>query len=167
MAHMNDSLNVFLKTAAAAARSGKPLRVFLGNEASDLDSMVSSILLAWSRGGESEGLPNVPVMNIPRDDFGLRTEAAWLFADVGIDVKNLTFLDDLDLGRLFASKGSRLVLADHNKLSSAQAAWAGAVEEIVDHHADENLFPGAKKTMAPVGSASTLVAEALFAEGGR
>jgi len=165
MAFTNDALNAFLKTAAEAARSGKPARVFLGNEASDLDSMASSVLYAWSKGAISDGLSNLPVMNIPREDFSLRTEAAWLFQESGVDARNLVFLDEIDAGRLFAAGGSKLVLVDHNKLSAVQAAWAGAVEGIIDHHADEGLYPQAKKTIEPTGSASTLVAEVLLAPG--
>lgn len=157
------SLNAFLKTAAEAAHIGKPLRVFLGNEASDLDSMASSVLLAYSRGEVSDGLANVPVMNIPREDFSLRTEAVWMFKEVGVDSKDLVFLDDVALDILFAAGGSKLVMVDHNKLANAQAAWADAVEEIMDHHANENLYPTAKKVIEPTGSATTLVAEKLLA----
>ncbi|PKL23335.1 MAG: hypothetical protein CVV47_15515 [Spirochaetae bacterium HGW-Spirochaetae-3] len=161
----SDALNVFLKASSEAAREGKPVRAFIGNEASDLDSMASAILLAWSRGAASDGLPNVPVMNIPREDFNLRTEALWLFEDAGIDIKDLVFLDDVDLGALLANAASRLVLIDHNKLSAAQGAWASKVEEILDHHADEGLYPTAKRSIAPVGSASTLVTEIMLATG--
>ncbi|PKL07661.1 MAG: hypothetical protein CVV51_12940 [Spirochaetae bacterium HGW-Spirochaetae-7] len=163
MGKMNDSLGTFLKDSAQAARAGKPARIFMGNEASDLDSMAASILFAWSSGAASGGLPNIPVMNIPREDFNLRTEALWLFQEVGIDQKDLVFLDDIDLGKLLAGAASRLVLVDHNKLSAAQVAWEPKVEEILDHHADEGLYPSAKKTIAPVGSASTLVAELMLA----
>ncbi len=162
MGKTSDALNAFLKSAAAAARSGKPVRVFMGNEASDLDSMASSVLYAWSRGSVSGGLSNVPVMNIPREDFNLRTEALWLFQEAGMDVKSLVFLDDVDLGKLLANSASKLVLIDHNKLAAGQAAWEPKVEEIVDHHTDEGLYPAARRTIAPVGSASTLVAEAMF-----
>ena len=165
MTRADSSLNAFLKTAAKAARSGTPVRIYLGNEASDLDSMASSVLLAYSRGAVSDGLANVPVMNIPREDFSLRTEAAWLFKDVGIDSKDLVFLDDVDLNQLFDASDSKLVLLDHNKLANAQAAWAGAVEEIIDHHVNENLYPAAKKAIEPTGSATTLVAETLLAVG--
>ncbi|GAB1482466.1 DHH family phosphoesterase [Treponema sp.] len=165
MGLMNDSLGTFLKSASEAAHSGKPARIFLGNEASDLDSMASSILFAWSKGAESNGLPNIPVMNIPREDFNLRTEALWLFSEAGIDLKSLVFLDEIDLAKLLGNAASKLVLVDHNKLSNSQAIWESKVEEILDHHADENLYPAAKKTLAPVGSASTLVSELLLASG--
>ncbi|HUW71042.1 MAG TPA: DHHA2 domain-containing protein [bacterium] len=159
----NTILNTFLESAADAARTGKPVRAYIGNEASDLDSMATSVLYAWLKGPISGGLANVPVMNIPREDFNLRTEAVWLFKQAGIDPKNLVFLDDIDLGKILAAGKSRLVLVDHNKLSAGQTAWADWVEEIVDHHADEGLYPAAKKNIAPVGSASTLVAELMVA----
>lgn len=165
MAQQNDALNAFLTASSEAARAGKPVRVFIGNEASDLDSMASAILLAWSKGTASDGLPNVPVTNIPREDFNLRTEALWLFQETGIDIKSLVFLDDVDLGALLGHLTSRLVLVDHNRLSAAQGAWASKVEEILDHHADEGLYPSARKNIAPVGSASTLVAESMLAMG--
>ncbi len=158
----NSMLDAFLGSAADAARAGKPLRVFMGNEASDLDSMASSVLYAFARGALTEGLANVPVMNIPREDFNLRTEAVWLFKEAGINPSNLIFLDDIDLNKVFESGKSRLVMVDHNKLSSAQAAWADWVEEIVDHHADEGLYPAARKHVALVGSASTLVVERIL-----
>lgn len=158
----NSMLDAFLGSAADAARAGKPLRVFMGNEASDLDSMASSVLYASARGALTEGLANVPVMNIPREDFNLRTEAVWLFKEAGINPGNLVFLDDIDLNKVFESGTSRLVMLDHNRLSSAQAAWSDRVEEIVDHHADEGLYPAARKHVALVGSASALVVERIL-----
>jgi exopolyphosphatase len=163
MAYTNNKLNAFLNLASQAARAGMPARIYLGNEASDLDSMASSVLYAFSKGAVSDGLPNIPVMNIPREDFNLRTEAAWLFKECGVSAADLLFLDDLDLDRLFAAGGAQLVLVDHNKLGNRQSAWADAVVEIIDHHANEGLYPAAKKVIEPTGSASTLVAEVLLA----
>lgn len=163
MAYANNKLNAFLKLASQAVRTGKPVRIFLGNEASDLDSMASSVLYAFSKGAVSDGLPNIPVMNIPREDFNLRTEAAWLFKESGVSAADLLFLDDLDLNQLFAAGSSQLVLVDHNKLANRQSVWADAVVEIIDHHANEGLYPAAKKVIESTGSASTLVAEVLLA----
>ena len=162
MAYVNNKLNAFLNAATRAARSGKAARIVMGNEASDLDSMASSVLFAFSKGTVSDGLPNVPVMNVPREDFNLRTEAVWLFRESGVSAADLLFLDDLDLGKLFAAGGSKLVLVDHNKLSNKQSNWADSVEEIIDHHANEGLYPQAKKVIEPTGSAATLVTEILL-----
>lgn len=55
--------------------------VVMGNEAADLDSLVSAI--AYARLLEETRSPSstvvVPFLNIPRRDLPLRTEAAYLF----------------------------------------------------------------------------------------
>lgn len=160
------SLKQWLKGLASRVRTSSVVRVVVGNEASDLDSMASSLTYAWleaRRAGENDP-PVVPVMNIPREDFPLRTEAVWLFREAGVEVEELLFLDDVDLAALHAQGRLRLVLVDHNRLPARREAWGPAVEEILDHHEDEGLYAGASKTIAPVGSAATLVAERLLAE---
>jgi exopolyphosphatase len=102
---------------------------------------------------------SVSVINIPREDFHLRTEAAWLFAEAGVDVGNLVFLDEIDPAGVLARAGSSLVLVDHNKLSDGQSRFETKVEEILDHHTDEGKCPGAQRLIAPVGSSATLVEE--------
>ena len=158
-------LNRWLGGLAAQAQKQRPIRAVLGNEAADLDSMASSVAYAWLLGqGNGEAI-DVPVMNIPRGDFQLRTEAVWLFDEAGIRVENLIFLDEIDLDRAHAQGRLRLVLVDHNRLSERRQAWAPIVEEILDHHEDEGLYPEARKIIAPVGSAATLVAERLLQPG--
>lgn len=159
------NVNRILAESAAALRGGKAVRVVMGNEASDLDSMASSVMYAALRIPGGGGRPSVAVINIPREDFRLRTEAAWLFAEAGVDIGGLVFLDEAGLEEVLARPGSSLVLVDHNKLSSAQAAFEARVEEIIDHHADEGKYAAAKRIIAPVGSAATLVAERYFASG--
>jgi exopolyphosphatase len=137
----------------------------IGNEAADLDSMVSAILygrLASARGA-SDAPPVVPVVNCPRGDFVLRTEAVYLFAALGLDLEALLFIDEIDLERLHRAGRLRLTLVDHNILSADQADHADAVAAIIDHHQDGGLYPQAKpRTIEPVGSAATLVAEAML-----
>lgn len=158
-------LDQWLRGLAAEARGEGLIRVVLGNEASDLDSMASSVAYAWLLAGESgQSDPlTVPVINIPREDFGLRTEAAWLFQEAGVEVESLVFLDDIDLAGIHARGRLRLVLVDHNRLPAARSAWAPAVEEILDHHDDEDQHPEVRRSIAPVGSAATLVAERFLA----
>ena len=158
------ALNAWLREAAAGAQKGGTLRVVLGNEASDLDSMASALTYALLLDRErGDGHPvSLPLINIPRADFALRTEAVWLFREAGVDASALPFRDGIDPGAAHAGGRLRLVLVDHNRLSIAQSAWASAVEEILDHHADEGLYPGARRVIAPVGSCATLVAERLF-----
>lgn len=154
-------LNQWLRGLAAEAQGQRPLRAVLGNEASDLDSMASSV--AYARFLAAQAGPNdpmtVPVINIPREDFALRTEAVWLFREAGVQVASLIFLDEIELDTVNARGRLRLVLVDHNRLPAVRSAWAPAVEEILDHHEDEGQYPEARRTVAPVGSAATLVAE--------
>jgi exopolyphosphatase len=140
----------------------RPIRAVLGSEASDLDSMASSVAYAWLLARQPGELLTLPVINIPRGDFALRTEAVWLFREAGVQVDDLIFLDEIDLDRAHAQGRLRLVLVDHNSLPASRRDWGRIVEEILDHHADEGLYPDARKIIAPVGSAATLVAERLL-----
>ena len=85
----------------------------------------------------------------------------WLFQQAGIETENFTFIDEIDLDQLLAQGHLRLVLMDHNKLSSQQKHFADVVEEIIDHHHNENLYSSSalRRVIEPVGSASTLVAD--------
>ena len=66
-----------------------------------------------------------------REDFPLRTDAQWLFQEVGIDAAHLVFADEVDLGALDAeARLAGLVLVDHNVLSAKPSdlnpRWGGA-----------------------------------------
>lgn len=139
--------------------------VVIGNEAADLDSMASSILygLYASVGNTDDYRRFIPVINIPRNDFVLRHGTSYLFGAVGIDVSALLFIDEVDLSKLYNSNRLKLTLIDHNVLARDQAQYAGVVEAIIDHHADAGHYPHARpRTIEPVGSAATLVAEAIL-----
>ena len=162
-------VNQFLSSSRAALGSAKNVQCVMGNEAADLDSMASSVMYAYfnaQNAGTAGDTVFVPVINVPREDFKLRTEAVYLFKEAGIDIGLLLFMDEVDLGALKAKGRLMLTLVDHNKLASFQEQLAGCVVEIIDHHKDEGLFTGAStRIIEPVGSAATLVAEALLAKG--
>ncbi len=153
-----------LKKARGRLDSGR-LHVVMGNEAADLDSMASAVVYAWykaERAGQGADAC-VPFVPIPREDFKLRTEALYLFEAVGLSPDDLLFSGDLDLQALQSGGRLALTLVDHNKLGPAFAGLEGAVEEIVDHHQDEKLYPGAaSRTIEGVGSCATLVAEKVL-----
>ena len=160
-----DRINIYLTEARASVEKADAGPVVIGNEAADLDSMVSAVIygqLSSARGAPGDPLV-VPVVNCPRGDFVLRTEAVYLFAAQGLDVDALIFIDEIDLDGLYRAGRLRLTLVDHNILSVHQASYANAVEAIIDHHADGGLYPRADpRTIEPVGSAATLVAEAVL-----
>lgn len=72
-------LNTFLKDTKTKFPSlvaeGKLVGIVIGNEACDLDSIVCSTMLAYFLASYTNDAYNyVPVINIPRDEFVLRTE---------------------------------------------------------------------------------------------
>jgi inorganic pyrophosphatase/exopolyphosphatase len=104
--------------------------------------MVSAILyglLASARRAPGEVLV-VPVINCPRRDFALRTEAVYLFAALGVDVDALLFIDEIDLESLHQAGRLRLTLVDHDIFSADQEKYADVVDAVIDHHPDGGLY---------------------------
>lgn len=139
-----------------AARNRARL-VVLGNEAADLDSMASSIAYGYLLSlDDSHGLV-LPVMPICRADFTLRTEAAYLFAEAGIELDDIVFFDEVEFDKLIA-EGAGLVLVDHNKLGPALEQYNSSVVGVVDHHKDEGLYDDASpRIVRTIGSTASLV----------
>lgn len=164
-------LNKFLSAVFVNAKKrfedglGRKVYVVLGNEAADLDSMVSAMLLALYL-KVSKGEDALPLMNIPREDFALRKDAEWLFAKVGISSNSICFLDDVPLEQLCSEKRPSVFLVDHNKLSPSQTCLMPFVTGIVDHHEDESnaSFGDIEKTIEMAGSCCTLVVRKVMNE---
>ncbi|MBL6989139.1 MAG: DHH family phosphoesterase [Bacteriovoracaceae bacterium] len=161
------SLNNYFKKVKNNLDLTKPVTVVLGNEASDLDSMASSVIFAnhLAEINEDDSRTYLQVMNIPRVDFKLRTEAVFVFNEGGVNLDNLLFLDDIDMEKLASNNDVQLVLVDHNKVGATWEAFGKNVDTIIDHHADENAHLGAKtRIIEPVGSAISLVAREVMAK---
>lgn len=159
-------LGAFLKRARESIGSAPNVRAVVGNEAADLDSMASAVLYAYFRAATDTNTSNayIPLINIPRADFKLRTEAVYLFEQAGIDPATLIFADEFDPATIAKKREVSLILVDHNRPTGALTQLEDRVVGVVDHHADEGLFTDAEVRMIePVGSAATLVAEAMMA----
>ena len=154
---------VHLEAALAPGRTVR-VRVALGNEGADLDSMVSALVYAAHRSAAGEDAKGpqvmVPLINCARADFPLRTEAVELFKSLGLGPERLLFAEEADLRRLAAEDRLEVTLLDHNRLSEATAFLKGTVVRILDHHRDEGCYSGGavQSTIVPVGSCATLVA---------
>ncbi|MCK5675184.1 MAG: DHH family phosphoesterase, partial [Spirochaetales bacterium] len=137
--------------------------VVMGNEAADLDSMASAVTYAWYLNLSDADGKYFPLINIPRSDFKLRTEAVYLFKEALVNIDDLLFTEDVDLDNLKAGSNLKLILVDHNKLASSQTGLETVITGILDHHADEESYPpGAVTDIRPVGSAATIVAESFL-----
>lgn len=177
-----DALNAFLRSSKSAAVSTAPsapkVILVMGNEAADVDSMVCAVsyALVLSRGkkkqrkrdgedDDDDAVVVVPMISVPREDFALRTDAAWLFAQLGVDLDALTFADDLDpLALDAAGRLSELVLVDHNVPSAPLRSLLPKITRVIDHHQDESQYPSeADVEIALLGSCATLITEAIVA----
>jgi len=158
-------LNAYLAQARSCIDSTDAGTIVIGNEAADLDSMVSAILYGYlvSACAAPGTPPAVPVINCPRADLALRTESVYLFAALGVDPDALLFIDEVDLKALYRDGRLDLTLVDHNTLAGDQEELADTVVAVIDHHVDSGLYPKANpRSIELVGSTATLVAEAML-----
>lgn len=152
-----DSLHTYLSTARK--NTATAAFVVLGNEAGDLDSMVSAIAYGFLRYLQDEHLSVLPVMPISRADFSLRPEAVYVFQEAGISPADIVFYDEIDLDALLAG-GVGLILVDHNELCFQLKQYSHTVVGILDHHSDAGLYPDASlRVIKAVGSTASLVAK--------
>ncbi|XP_040267374.1 exopolyphosphatase PRUNE1 [Bufo bufo] len=158
----------FLQDCTAAVQSeGLDFHVILGNEACDLDSAVSAITLAYflAKTSPSKNLVYVPVLNIPREDFPLRTESTFFFKENRISEELLIFRDEIDLGGLYEAGRLGLSLVDHNVLSRTDSFMEDVITEVIDHRTlERRLSRNCRVTAELVGSCTTLVAEKIIQE---
>uniref|UniRef100_A0A8C3Y616 Prune exopolyphosphatase 1 n=1 Tax=Catharus ustulatus TaxID=91951 RepID=A0A8C3Y616_CATUS len=143
----------------------REIHVVMGNEACDLDSTVSALALAYflAQSSPAPGAAVVPVLNIPRADFALRSETTFLLRDRGIAAAALVFRDEIDLAGLHRAGLLSLTLVDHHVLPGADAALEEAVVEVLDHRPlERHRGPPCQVTVEPVGSCATLVTERIL-----
>ncbi|XP_076311549.1 exopolyphosphatase PRUNE1-like isoform X1 [Tachypleus tridentatus] len=142
------------------------VHVVLGNESVDLDStiatLVTALFLYQGRSGLNHGV--LPVLNVLRKDFHLRTEVNFFLKDANISPDLLIFKDEIDLEKLKKDNKLILTLVDHNILTLEQQLLEDAVVRVIDHHKPESGDRGKRcdTTIEMVGSCCTLVAEKLF-----
>lgn len=165
-------LSSYLSSSKINIGSKNKIHLVIGSEAADLDSIVSAVAYSWLKTSLAENHSEesfIPLINIPAADFKLRTEVVWLFSQAGIETQNLCFIDEINIEEMFKGGKLSLTLVDHNKLSGKQEYLSSCVKEIIDHHKDEEAYnlPKECKTIEPVGSCATLVAEKIFAVKGK
>lgn len=157
----------FLRSSRDALKSvskgNSGMHVVMGNEACDVDSMVSALTFAYFLSKTLEpGKVVVPVLNIPRAEFPLRTDNTFLLKESGLAQDLLVFRDEIDLQALHQAKQLALTLVDHNVLPSRDVTLEEAVVEVIDHHLLERKpSPACPITLETVGSCTTLVTERI------
>ena len=153
------------------SRSAAAVVVSVGNDAGDLDSLVSAIAYAeWQQAATPEAAEVlfVPLAPFKRRDFRLRTDATLLFEHCGVPLDadtgapaSLLHLDEAAAPAAAWEGRLGITLTDHNACVPAVAAALGErIIAIVDHHNDERRHlvdadePTACKPAAAVGLAA-------------
>ncbi|XP_022219096.2 exopolyphosphatase PRUNE1 [Drosophila obscura] len=141
----------------------RKLHVVIGNESCDLDSAVSALTLAFIYAERNQDHDYVPVLNIPRRDYLLKTEVGHMLTKCGIAEAMLLFRDDLPSQ---FTKDVSVVLVDHHV-----SELAPHVVEILDHRPIDGGNP--KYMLLPqrcvrsiepdIGSCATLVGQRYLA----
>lgn len=135
----------------------------MGNESCDLDSAVCAVTLAYHYQQQNDVSNNqitrnfLPVLNIPRRDYTLKTEVNYVFRQHAIGDEHLTFRDDLQQDFLTRNE---FILVDHHV-----SPFATRCLEVFDHRAfDEKaqLSNVCKRHIELVGSCATLIAEEVL-----
>jgi len=136
-----------------------PVMVVMGNQACDLDSGISCLTLACHMAASQPATAVLPMLNINKEDFPLKTELVAVLAEENIHAEHLVFRDTLDLASI---KNLQLVLVDHNVLTEEDKELESKVVEIIDHHVKETVHENA--TIEPVGSCTSLVLRKILSE---
>lgn len=141
------------------------VHITIGNESCDLDSIVSAISHAHFLSEQDRSVVSLPLLQCPREDFALRTDATWLFGQLNFDPSQLLFSEEV-LHVLQQLKKVYVTLVDHATLAKPLCELTNVdLVEIIDHHSvPEGVLQGEKccVVIEPVGSCATLVAEKLL-----
>ena len=108
----------------------------LGNSSCDLDSTVCALVYGFFQHGKygSSAQLYVPVLNIRRADYSLRTDVVHVLGRCGLnDSSLLTFRDDIDLHLLHSNGRLKLTLVDCHMLPLEDNVLDDAVVEVIDH----------------------------------
>lgn len=127
-----------------------------------------------------ERTKTIPLLNISKDDYPLKTEVKHFLDKHEINPSMLHFKEDVNLIEYHREKRLKLVLVDRNTLSNEEEYLRPSVTYIVDHHQkqwvdDERLiahFPfiyinysfifRVETKIEKVGSCCTLIAELIL-----
>lgn len=154
----------------AAPFDGRPQVFVVGNEAADVDSLVSAYAMAQLL--NSSETQAIALAQIPREEFRLRGDAVALFRDAGSQVMAdgspmaMTFWDEVPWEQVDQLEQRSLALVDHNKMTEQVAAHFDSkrVTHVLDHHAGSIAYPDASNVIdESLGSCCSLVVERFAA----
>ncbi|KAH7355065.1 hypothetical protein BKA65DRAFT_452293 [Rhexocercosporidium sp. MPI-PUGE-AT-0058] len=171
------SLRSFLSSAKTALHNAhqqsSPLTFVIGNEAADLDSLCSALVLAYLRTYTSTSSTTnsntlyIPLSNIPRADLSLRPELLPILSRANLaptDLITLSDLPSLSQSTRLPPEKTKWILVDHNALlGELGTIYSSRVFGCIDHHDEEGKVPrdcgDEPRVVRKSGSCSSLVVE--------
>ncbi|KAF7393187.1 hypothetical protein HZH66_009020 [Vespula vulgaris] len=161
------------KTALTKLSEYYTIRIVLGNQTCDLDSAVCALAQGFceylnetKKSKNEENVAVIPILNVAKKEFRIKTEVIYYFRKHGISEELLTFRDQIDLNILTENRENKVevVLVDHHVLANEDRTLVNSVVEIIDHRPQDASWPWHGKTihLEAVGSCATLVARNLL-----
>ncbi|OTA96125.1 hypothetical protein M434DRAFT_393208 [Hypoxylon sp. CO27-5] len=161
------SLQAFLATARAAltaspSKRSAPLYFVVGNESADLDTLCSTLFLAYFRSHSPPHTLHIPLCHLPRDDLSLRPEFSAVLKHVAVTEDDVLTLSELPGIESLKPEDTRWVLVDHNAMTGKLGQnYGNRVIGCIDHHEDEGNVPkdAEPRVIEKCGSCMSLVVE--------
>ncbi|KAI1409633.1 DHH phosphoesterase [Hypoxylon sp. FL1857] len=161
------SLQAFLATARAAltappSKRSAPLHFVVGNESADLDTLCSTLFLAYFRSHSPPHTLHIPLCHLPRDDIALRPEFSAVLKHAAVSEDDVLTLSELPGPESLRPEDTRWLLVDHNVMTGALGqSYGNRVVGCIDHHDDEGKVPKdvEPRVIEKCGSCMSLVVE--------
>ncbi|KAL2736603.1 exopolyphosphatase PRUNE1, partial [Vespula maculifrons] len=144
------------KTALTKLSEYYTIRIVLGNQTCDLDSAVCALVQGFceylnetKKNKNEENVAVIPILNVAKKEFRIKTEVIYYFRKHGISEELLTFRDQIDLNILTENRENKVevVLVDHHVLANEDRTLVNSVVEIIDHRPQDASWPWHGKTI--------------------
>ena len=108
--------------------SPEPRTFILGNSSADLDSVISSLVLAYSLQTSSTDRSYIPVVSCTPIELLYRFDLVYVLKQEGVDLSALLYVNSLDSLR----PNDEIILVDHN--TEIRSEFVNYVTRVIDHH---------------------------------
>lgn len=134
-----------------AKNENEIINFVIGNQSADLDSIISSISVAYYKYLKLNEIKYLPVLNTTKEIINKKDECKYLFEYHQINTNDLIYLNELVTdNKHLKFLNSKFFLVDHNKLDDYEMSLGidKRVCGVIDHHKDENLYTNMSQTEA-------------------
>ncbi|XP_050300795.1 exopolyphosphatase PRUNE1 isoform X2 [Anthonomus grandis grandis] len=137
----------------------------MGNESCDLDSTVAALSLAYFLYKTIFHKIVIPIMNVTKENFLLRSENVFVLREAGISLDDLVYRDEIDFETITSKSNISLSLVDHHILAAKDNTLNSFVVQIFDHRPvdlSHKWVENVQIRIEAVGSCCTLIADEIL-----